>query len=49
MRIVEPFAARLGTRVIWVMGNHDDRGQLPRRLLDEHAGVHAGPVDRVDD
>ena len=27
--LVEPFAARLGTRVFWVMGNHDDRAQLP--------------------
>ena len=28
--IVEPFAARLGTRVFWVMGNHDDRAASAR-------------------
>ena len=33
--LVEPFAARLGARVFWVMGNHDDRAQFRRRLLDE--------------
>ncbi|WP_314507088.1 phosphodiesterase [uncultured Microbacterium sp.] len=45
--LVEPFAARLGTRVFWVMGNHDDRGQLRSRLLDEAADM--APVDRVDE
>ena len=29
--LVEPFAARLGARVFWVMGNHDDRAQFRRR------------------
>jgi 3',5'-cyclic-AMP phosphodiesterase len=32
--MVEPFAARVGAPVVWVMGNHDDRGALRTRLLD---------------
>jgi len=47
--IVEPFAARLGTRVFWVMGNHDDRAAFRSRLLDEHSADPMGPVDRVDE
>ncbi len=45
--LVEPFAAELGTRILWVMGNHDDRGAFRAMLLDEDA--HALPVDRVDE
>jgi 3',5'-cyclic AMP phosphodiesterase CpdA len=33
--IVEPAAERLGARVIWVMGNHDDRARMRADLLDE--------------
>ena len=33
--IVEPAAERLGARVLWVMGNHDDRARLRAELLDE--------------
>ncbi len=47
--LVEPFAARLGARVFWVMGNHDDRAQFRRRLLDEQPGAVPAPVDRVDE
>jgi 3',5'-cyclic AMP phosphodiesterase CpdA len=47
--LVEPFAARLGARVFWVMGNHDDRAQFRRRLLDESPGNDPLPVDRVDE
>lgn len=47
--LVEPFAARLSTRVFWVMGNHDDRGQFRARLLDEAPGADPLPVDRVDE
>ena len=47
--IVEPFAARLGTRVFWVMGNHDDRAGFRSRLLDEHFADPLRPVDRVDE
>ena len=45
--MVEPLAARLGAQVIWVMGNHDDRGAFHARLLDEPASTR--PVDRVYD
>lgn len=31
--VVEPVAERLGAEVIWVMGNHDDRGTLRTELL----------------
>ncbi|MET0828670.1 MAG: phosphodiesterase [Microbacterium sp.] len=47
--LVEPFAERLGTRVFWVMGNHDDRAQFRARLLDETPVVDPLPVDRVDE
>ncbi|WP_353827869.1 phosphodiesterase [Agromyces sp. SYSU T0242] len=46
--IVDPVAARLGTRVIWVMGNHDDRDAFRRGLLGDGIGGPR-PVDRVDD
>ncbi|HEX5730637.1 phosphodiesterase [Microbacterium sp.] len=45
--LVEPFAARLGTRVFWVMGNHDARSHFRARLLDEQPAVD--PIDRVDE
>jgi 3',5'-cyclic-AMP phosphodiesterase len=48
--IVEPFAARLGTRVFWVMGNHDDRAGFRATLLDDETdGDPLRPVDRVDE
>jgi Icc protein len=47
--LVEPFAARLGTRVFWVMGNHDDRAQFRTRLLGEAASHDQPPLDRVDE
>ena len=43
--MVEPFAARLGCEVMWVMGNHDDRGAMRQHLLDEPASGE--PLDRV--
>ena len=43
--IVEPAAERLGARVIWVMGNHDDRGAFREGLL--HQLPSSAPVDRV--
>jgi 3',5'-cyclic AMP phosphodiesterase CpdA len=43
--LVEPFAARIGARVFWVMGNHDDREGFRRALLDEPGGT--APVDSV--
>lgn len=43
--IVEPAAARLGAEVIWVMGNHDDRGSFRESLLD--LAPTTTPIDRV--
>lgn len=34
-QIVEPAAARMGSTVIWVMGNHDERLQFATELYDE--------------
>ena len=45
--IVEPAAARLGTQVIWVMGNHDERGAFREALLGEPG--RTTPIDRVYD
>lgn len=50
--IVDPVAERLGAQVIWVMGNHDERGAFRRGLLGERSVNAEGavkPVDRVDD
>ena len=45
--IVEPVAAELGAQVIWVMGNHDERGPYNIGLFD---GEHTDePQDRVYD
>ncbi|CAM2889006.1 phosphodiesterase [Mycobacterium intermedium] len=43
--MVEPFAAELGAELIWVMGNHDDRAELRRLLLDEAPSM--APLDSV--
>jgi Icc protein len=43
--MVEPFAARLGCAVVWVMGNHDDRVAMRQYLLGEPAS--RDPLDRV--
>ena len=51
-RIVDPVAERLGSQVIWVMGNHHERGAFRRGLLGERGVSAEGgvrPVDRVDD
>lgn len=45
--LVEPVAARLGSTVIWVMGNHDERLQYSNQLFDV-AGSE-DPQDRVYD
>jgi 3',5'-cyclic AMP phosphodiesterase CpdA len=42
--LVEPVAARLGSTIIWVMGNHDERPQYSRFLFDEETEE---PQDRV--
>ncbi|MFE1644552.1 phosphodiesterase [Microbacterium sp. P01] len=46
--LVEPFAHRLGARLFWVMGNHDDRGAFREALLDGDAS-DITPIDRVDE
>ena len=43
--IVEPLALRIGAQVIWVMGNHDDRGNFRTGLLGQHPST--APIDRV--
>jgi Icc protein len=45
--LVEPVARRIGARVIWVMGNHDDREAFRAGLLGEQPSSR--PVDRVYD
>lgn len=45
--LVAPFAARLEARLLWVMGNHDDRAAFRAGLLDEASDLR--PVDRVDE
>ncbi|MFB2555003.1 phosphodiesterase [Herbiconiux liangxiaofengii] len=37
--IVEPAAERMGAKVLWVMGNHDDRSRMRTELLDEQAAT----------
>ncbi len=43
-RIVEPACRSMGARVIWAMGNHDDRGHFRAGLWDRPADM--SPVDR---
>ena len=43
--VVEPLADRIGARVIWAMGNHDDRATLRAQLLDEAGSL--APYDHV--
>jgi Icc protein len=45
--IVEPVAERLGSQIIWVMGNHDDRRAFRAGLFGEVPTTR--PVDRVYD
>ncbi|MFM2411895.1 MAG: hypothetical protein RLZZ587_228 [Actinomycetota bacterium] len=44
---VEPVAAELGAKVIWVMGNHDEREPYARELFEEESD--GSPHDRVYD
>ncbi|NUU06311.1 phosphodiesterase [Leifsonia sp. C5G2] len=43
--LVEPAAERMGARIIWVMGNHDDRASFRQGLRDELGD--ASPIDDV--
>ncbi|RDV09430.1 phosphodiesterase [Arthrobacter sp. RT-1] len=45
--VCDAYAARIGTRIIWAMGNHDDRTNFQRIMLDEEP--RPGPVDRQYD
>jgi len=45
--LVEPAAERMGSRVVWVMGNHDERNRFAADLLDEPESDR--PQDRVYD
>jgi 3',5'-cyclic-AMP phosphodiesterase len=47
--LVEPLAERLDAKLIWVMGNHDDRATFRAHLLDESGADATAPVDRVDE
>lgn len=44
-RIAEPVAEALGARLIWAMGNHDDRGALREHLLGQRPSTE--PLDRA--
>ena len=44
--LVEPVAAEIGAKVVWVMGNHDERAPFARGLFDTDDD---GPQDRVHD
>ncbi|MFI9508788.1 phosphodiesterase [Nocardia sp. NPDC052566] len=43
--LVTPVAERLDAPIVWVQGNHDDRGALRRRLLGRRST--AAPLDEV--
>jgi Icc protein len=45
--IVEPVAERLGARIVWVMGNHDERAPYSELLFDGEP--NEAPQDRVYD
>lgn len=46
-RLVDAAASTLGARVIWVMGNHDERASVERTLLDRDPTDE--PLDAVHD
>ncbi|MCE4026567.1 metallophosphoesterase [Microbacterium sp. Au-Mic1] len=45
--LLEPVAADLGARLVWVMGNHDERAAFRAGLRDEERST--APVDEVHD
>lgn len=48
--LVDPFVGRVGTRIVWVMGNHDHRPAFRSALLDDSGSDAAfAPLDRVDE
>ncbi len=44
---LEPVAARMGSEIVWVMGNHDEREPYSSILFDEEPST--APQDRVHD
>lgn len=46
--LVEPVAERLGSTIVWVMGNHDERLQYSQHLFDVDGGTEDSQ-DRVHD
>lgn len=46
-RLLEPLARQSGAELVWVMGNHDERGPFRQALLDEPDAPE--PVHRVVD
>jgi 3',5'-cyclic AMP phosphodiesterase CpdA len=44
---VEPVAERMGSRIVWVMGNHDEREPYSSILFDEEPST--APQDRIYD
>ena len=46
--VVAPAAERLGSRLIWVMGNHDDRDGFRRELLGEAGDAPVDAVHEID-
>ena len=50
--LVQPAAERMGSELIWVMGNHDERAPYASALFGDHGADGAGatePQDRVYD
>lgn len=47
LQIINPVAERMGTEVIWVMGNHDNRSHFREVLLEETPSYET--IDRVFD
>jgi Icc protein len=43
--LIKPFAKRLGSKLLWVPGNHDDRSNLRTQLL--HEAPSTRPLDHV--
>jgi Icc protein len=48
---LQPVADRMGSKIIWVMGNHDERGPFASALFDDEHGGPApdAPQDRIYD
>ncbi|MGY4857795.1 phosphodiesterase [Cryobacterium sp. AP23] len=44
--IIEPAAERMGAKLLWVMGNHDNRANFRTELLGQEPSL--APIDHVD-